>query len=96
MGTQEFIVYVSAPTAKDAFRIAVEEARYEHGAGGYTGTIAEKSEFTLMANFGNGDPEALVDSLLEKEDQRVCDKWGPCGCVKISKDHYLFFGMASS
>jgi len=37
-----------APTARAAFDGAVEDAKYEHGHGGYTGTIAEKQSFVMI------------------------------------------------
>lgn len=46
---------------KEAFNSIVEEARYEYGHGGYTGTIAEKSEFKnvpsrVIKNISGEDP----------------------------------------
>lgn len=38
---------------------------------------------------------AVVDLMLDG-DPRVDDKWGPAGCIKVSKDRYCFFGWASS
>ena len=49
MGACDFGVRAKGKTAKEAFNNAVEEAQYESGHGGYTGTIAEKHAFNLMA-----------------------------------------------
>ena len=35
-------------SAAEAFRAARDHARWEHGAGGYTGTIAEKSSIVMI------------------------------------------------
>lgn len=45
MGATEFQVTQFGKDAADAFQKAVDEARHDHGHEGYTGTIAEKSEF---------------------------------------------------
>lgn len=42
MGGTEFWVEGRGATAAEAFNAARAEAQYEHGHGGYTGTIAEK------------------------------------------------------
>lgn len=48
MGGCDFDVVARGPSAKEAFRLAVEQAQYESGHGGYTGTIAEKSGFIML------------------------------------------------
>jgi hypothetical protein len=52
MGACEFWASVPAgrriKTAADAFRAARDEALYEHGHGGYSGTIAEKHSFEVI------------------------------------------------
>jgi hypothetical protein len=48
MGADNFYVVRSGKSARDAFHAAVEEAAYEYGHGGYTGTIAEKYEFVTF------------------------------------------------
>jgi hypothetical protein len=45
MGASEFFTSASGKNVKEAFREATEDARYENGHGGYTGTIAEKHEY---------------------------------------------------
>ena len=106
MGATEFMVSSEGATAKEAFDAAVEKAQYDHGHAGYTGTIAEKNEFheipfKPVAVDGPTSPlqdqaEKFAWRLLEGDDGRCNDKWGPAGCVKIAKGHYLFFGWASS
>ena len=103
MGAAEFWTKARGKNAKAAFNTAVEDARYEHGHGGYTGSIAEKSGFVMIDNPG-GTPESaeeLADKMLREGDKRTDDKWGPAGCIKLRDlddglKEYLFFGYASS
>ena len=96
MGACEFSVRSKGKTANEAFKAAREEALYESGHGGYSGTIAEKNSFTLIPlpeGISAGD---YAYKLIDEGDRRVDDKWGPAGCIKISEGEYLFFGWASS
>lgn len=106
MGATTFFDVVNGKDAKSAFAVAVEEAAYENGHGGYTGTIAEKSEFTMIPlpfkfedNVGIkeriGIIETFTEKLIEERDPRIDDKWGPAGCIEIIPGKYLFFGWAS-
>jgi hypothetical protein len=47
MGGQQFDTLVWLKDPGEAFRSAVDQALWEHGHGGYTGTIAEKLGFTI-------------------------------------------------
>jgi len=109
MGSELFIHVAKGKTAQIAFDAAVEEAAYAHGHSGYTGTIAEKESFIeipLPEKFSRTKQkkgESLEDYasryaewLLGKSDDRVDDKWGPAGCLKIKRGSYLFFGWAST
>lgn len=48
MGACGFGDTAAGRDAQDAFNTAVRDAQYENGHGGYSGTIAEKSSFTLI------------------------------------------------
>lgn len=112
MGAQQFWVTEEGRTANDAFRSAVDHARWEYGNGGYTGTIAEKGEFVLITPPTGIDPRTYADLLNEYEPNpeklagfqakfkrdlaAIDDKWGPAGCVALGNNKYLFFGSASS
>ncbi len=61
MGGEQFGVKREAWSAEEAFRAAVEEAFYEHGHGGYTGTIAEKTDFRVRT-----PPKLVLDELHER------------------------------
>jgi hypothetical protein len=49
MGASEFITTATGRTAEEAFRAAREDALYEYGHRGYTGSVAEKSHFVMIA-----------------------------------------------
>ncbi len=96
MGAEEFTTVVRGATAEEAFRSAVEDAQYEHGHGGHSGTIAEKRSFVVITVPKDEDPRTFAERLLAEDDKRVCDKWGPAGCVQLGEGKWLFFGWASS
>ncbi len=71
MGAMEFRNAVNRSshtmTAADAFRVAVDDARWFHGHGGYTGSIAEKHAFAMIdpkPHVGRGS--IIVDSWDDK------------------------------
>jgi hypothetical protein len=95
MGACDFYVKAKGKNIQEAFNKAVEDAAWEYGHGGYTGSIAEKSSYVLIPYTGK-DPERHAERLMRERDKRVDDKWGPAGAIKIGKGEWLFFGMASS
>lgn len=102
MGAELFFTSANGKTAKEAFNTATEDAQYESGHGGYTGTIAEKNDFIMCSSevFASAsDAYDFANKLIDDEDSRIDDKWGPAGCVSFKnkeKIGYLFFGWASS
>lgn len=62
---------------------------------GYTGSSSEKYSFVVLPTPGDVDPEECVTRLLEREDPRVSEKWGPAGCLRVDAEEFLFFGCAS-
>jgi hypothetical protein len=95
MGATTFFTVAKGKTAKEAFSDAVYEARYQHGHGGYTGTIAEKSRFVMITLPEGENPVEYADRLIDMDDPRISDKWGDAGCIPMGDDKYLFFGWAS-
>jgi len=90
MGSQDFATYQPGADAKQAFAAAVEEARYEYGHRGYTGTIAEKYEFTVIqATPIPLDAARKLAAELVYSDPRVEDKWGPAGAIAVSGGPHL-------
>jgi len=98
MGASTFISTGEGATAKAAFRDAVEKAAYDYGHRGYTGSLAEKDSFVMIDSNNHSLMEAneLAEKLIDEGDERIDDKWGPAGCIKINDNSYLFFGWASS
>lgn len=97
-GGTDFYTYVPVPDAKRAFREAQEDARDESGSGGYTGTIAEKSEFKIKSL----EKRTIKEAYAWAYDHVDQDKWGPAFAIPVSKTAdgptigWLFFGIASS
>ena len=108
MGAETFYNSVIGKNAEEAFRDAVEQAQYDYGHAGYTGTIAEKESFVMVPFNGEAtleNAEKYAEDLLWHDDPRVGDKWGPAGCIELhdpriqlkdGQHAYLFFGNAPS
>ena len=97
IGAQEFEEVGHGETAQEAFYNAREIASYEHGHGGYTGSIAEKDSFKIIPCGINEETiQSKLDECQGDEEHFTQDKWGPCGCIKLSDTSWLFFGVASS
>lgn len=107
MGAQQFITTGSGDDVKHAFENACSEAAYEHGHGGYTGSIAEKDSFVeidpqiMFPDLASA--EARAEDLMDADDPRIRDKWGPAGALHYRNPNtdspektWLFFGWASS
>lgn len=75
--------------ARQAFIDAVQEAQYEYGHGGYTGTIAEKKSFSIIEVPNRKDPYVFAKECLENSEGKFWDaKWGPAACVEV-KNSFL-------
>jgi len=96
MGAQEFYCRAKGRTATEAFQAARDQAYYDYGHRGYTGSLAEKSTFAEIKVPDGKSPLEYARELMENDDGRICDKWGPAGAIKIDKETWLFFGWASS
>ena len=99
MGATTFFTREHGRTAREAFERATGAAQYWHGHGGYSGTIAEKENFTEITIPKGKDPLEFAYNLIDNDDPRISDKWGPAGCIDLGKDGngrmFLFFGWAS-
>lgn len=99
MGSAPFIQHLHCNPgdvpAEEAFAQAVKQARYDHGHAGYSGTLAEKDEFVIIAEDSQMSAEEYAEELIANGDDRIDDKWGPAGCLRTPTG-YLFFGWASS
>jgi hypothetical protein len=96
MGASPFITIAHGSTVQQAFNEAVEEACHEHGHGGYTGSIAEKSSFVRIPLPKDTKPHVEANRLIDEDDDRISDKWGPAGVFELGKGRWMFFGWASS
>ena len=96
MSADVFYHAASGSTVKEAFNNAVEQASYDYGHAGYTGTIAEKNSFVVIPCPKDREPMEYADTLMDNRDERIVSKWGPAGAIKLSEEKWLFFGWASS
>jgi hypothetical protein len=71
-GADTFETIGQGKTAEEAFQRAREDAAYEHGHGGYTGTIAEKGGFRLFNPPKGVKPDEFIKGFHEFS-QRVWD-----------------------
>lgn len=95
MGSTVFFHTSEGKTAKTAFNKAVKECRKSCGNGGYTGTIAEKSSYIMIDLPKGKEPMDYADELIDNDDERIENKWGPAGCFKLPDNQWFFFGWAS-
>ena len=106
MGAETFEDIGQGKDLNEAFTTATEESRHWNGHGGYTGTLAEKHDFVIIEAkpMKQDEAEKLASELIEKEDRRIDDKWGPAGAIRLEDatvdaepvQRWLFFGWASS
>lgn len=91
---------INDQTIENEVRKLIEQARWDHGHSGYTGTIAEANgvELRLNETFEFKTPrdwEAEYDFIDE-----VADKWGPAVVCRASQDGedigYVVCGTYSS
>lgn len=97
MGAVPFFTHSKHENVDDAFWNAHSEACAANGILGYTGTIAEKSSYVVINATTQMEPakaRKLAESLIDREDPRIDDKWGPAGAIRTTEG-WLFFGWAS-
>ena len=97
MGSDYFCTISEGESPGEALRNAVAQAKYDFGNNGYTGTIAEKSNYT-MATYDSLSQKSAYELANELKNTAYSDKWGPAGAIRINdnKKTYIFFGWASS
>jgi len=96
MGASTFQQIGYGVTSLEAFKQGKETAEYDYGHRGYTGSMAEKDSFVEIDLPEGMNPEEYAELLVSKSDERIDDKWGDAGCLKVKDGEYLFFGWASS
>ena len=110
MGAEVFYNKAKGTNARESFKEQHEQACYDHGHSGYSGTLAEKSGFTMSEKPREVDADEWVekvdtfDSLdreqehygkLKRDSEVYDDKWGSALCVP-TEDGFIFCGWASS
>ncbi|MFE2527459.1 hypothetical protein ACFXEL_24810 [Streptomyces sp. NPDC059382] len=101
MGSVEFYEIAAEDNASKAFDAARGKAVAAHGHLGYTGSLAEKDLYVAFdePRRSEADAYARADKLMDANDPRIDDKWGPAGALPITtsdgKDGWMFFGWAS-
>jgi hypothetical protein len=101
MGGQVFYIKQEGATADDAFCTAKDQAFYDYGHRGYTGTIAEKPGFVMVECPEDRDEEEFAEELMRNDDPRILSKWAEACCIDMGeageggKRNFLFFGWAS-
>ena len=70
MGAEWFEEKVEGASCAEAFRYAQEDARYEYGHGGYTGTIAEADGFKIVTE------QMIHEIIIQKEEEatEICEE----------------------
>ncbi|MFC6769704.1 hypothetical protein [Natrinema soli] len=87
MGAVTFDTLAFAKTADDAFENAVKDANHMHDHSGYTGTIAEKTTFTVIpeSEHKGRQRRMVARELIEDGDKRIRHKRGPAGAINCSE-----------
>ena len=101
MGACDFTQFQQGNDLKAAFGVARDSAAWEHGHGGYTGTLAEKYDVELRSKTTMTYNEA---SEFISRDIEENDKWGPAFAVRVKRENkdkpptegFIFYGYASS
>lgn len=100
MGAGTFITEADGSDLAIAFQAAREAAAYEHGHGGYTGTLAEKDDVVVIeaTPLNPNAAYALATRLINEGDPRVDDKWGPAGAIAVNRDtrEVTFTGLSAA
>jgi hypothetical protein len=94
MGGEAFSNYAIGDDLQETFKKVRDQALYDHGHAGYSGTIAEKGEVVLRSTV---DTREMAEMFAE-HDMDKNEKWGPAFAVKITSEPkaFIFYGWASS
>ena len=109
MGAEQFECFHPASdeinTVEKAFTALYQQAEYEYGHSGYTGTIAEKDGFTVIETVTK--PKAELEAATTSwgalrlgevgvtpdwDHPAADDKWGPAACIAVNTDEGGPFG----
>jgi hypothetical protein len=98
MGGTTFECTAKGDSVREAYDEAVRQAQYDYGHSGYTGTIAECDGYVVIDSAGPMDLDqasAFGRKLIDEDDRRISDKWGPAGAIALADGSWYFFGWAS-
>lgn len=84
------IVKCERQELNDLFRAIVDQAAWDHGHGGYTGTFAEKHELLIQ----RGDDWTLETAREHCSEHN--DKWGPAFAYHLADGRWYIGGWCSS
>ena len=90
MGATIFVTMygnASRESVRDAFTEAQAQARYEYGHNGYTGTIAEVSDYKQFS--APADIDQIIDDPRSGVDRDTCGYF-----IDPDNGAYVFFGLA--
>ena len=66
MGAEAFVSVSSlCNNAEEAYQLTVKDAQWEHGHGGYSGTIAEKNGYYLVPRPHGMRPETIEKAVWD-------------------------------
>lgn len=96
MGAATFFNSIKGTDPNEAFKALTTQSQYEDGHQ-YSGGIGMKHSFDLAGTVDTlQEARELADRLIDQDDPRFCDKWGPAGCIVVRGQGFAFFGWASS
>lgn len=109
MGAQQFQQDGEDKTVDEAFRNAKDQALYDYGHWGYTGSLAEKPgyvEFVLPEGVGVSEAVRVLAEIWLGEErpswlsdeiaETYEDKWGDAVAIRTGETSWTFVGWASS
>jgi hypothetical protein len=92
MGAEFQVDYGQGGDVKEVYREVRDQAAWEYGHGGYTGTIAESTGVVMFhtAEMPREEAEALAYESMD-----AAEKWGPALAIPVPGG-FVFFGWYSS
>lgn len=100
MGAQFDSAWVDADTMEEAFKIAHDQACYDHGHAGYSGSLAEKTSVVFIRDIEEhevAEAEDKAEDVCFADEPPLEGKWGPAGAFRVKDTtRWLIFGWCSS
>lgn len=91
MGATSFDTIAAGRTVADAFAVAVQDAHYWHGHGGYSGTIAEKDGWLEVVCPPRVNPNKVLDTVWRATEERYGNTVG-----KHRRQLHQWFGQPAA